>query len=89
MNINKYKSHLKWGQEALTAVAQLVGHHPTKQKVTDSIPGQGTCLGCGFSASQGMYERQLIVVSLSLRCFSPSPPSLSLSLKINKIFKSK
>ena len=27
-------------------VAQGVGHHPTNQKVTSLIPGQGTCLGC-------------------------------------------
>ena len=33
---------------ALTSVAQLVGHHPEKQKVTGLIPGQGTCLDCGF-----------------------------------------
>ena len=30
---------------ARTGVAQLVGHRSTKQKVTGSIPGQGTCLG--------------------------------------------
>ena len=32
---------------ALASMAQLVGHHPTGQKVIGSIPGQGTCLGCG------------------------------------------
>ena len=26
---------------ALIGVAKLVGHHPTKQKVSGSIPGQG------------------------------------------------
>ena len=35
--------------EALTGVAQLGGHRPSKQKVTDLILSQGTCLGCGFS----------------------------------------
>ena len=68
---------------ALTGVAQLVGHRPTKQKVTGSIPAQGTCLGVGLVPSQGTYERQPTVVSLSHLCFSPSLP---LSLKINKIF---
>ena len=28
----------------LTAMAQLVGHHPAGRGVTSSIPGQGTCL---------------------------------------------
>ena len=32
-------------EAALTGVAQWVGHHPTKQEVAGSIPGQGTCLG--------------------------------------------
>ena len=30
---------------ALTGVAPWVGHHPANQKVTGSIPSQGTCLG--------------------------------------------
>ena len=38
---------------ALTSVAQWVEHCPTKQKVTGSIPGQGTRLGCGFSPQSG------------------------------------
>ena len=33
----------------LGGVALLVGHLLTKLKVTGSIPGQGTFLGCGFS----------------------------------------
>ena len=33
---------------ALISVAQLVGHHPTKQEVASSISGQGSCLSCGF-----------------------------------------
>ena len=32
---------------ALTGVAQWVGHCPTNPKVTSSIPGKGTRLGCG------------------------------------------
>ena len=31
---------------AMTGVAQWVGDHSTKQKVTGLIPSQGTCLGC-------------------------------------------
>ena len=33
---------------ALSGVAQLVECGPAEQKVTGSIPGQGTGLGCGF-----------------------------------------
>ena len=33
---------------ALTSVGQLLGCCPTNRKVASSIPGQGTCLGCGF-----------------------------------------
>ena len=38
---------------ALTSVAQLVGHHHTKQKVASSIPSQDTCLGLGFDSQLG------------------------------------
>ena len=64
------------------------GHHgslgwsvsPVNQKVTTSIPGQGTCLGCRF-APLGTYERQLIDVSLLLSPFLPLPlKSISMSL---------
>ena len=34
---------------ALTHVAQLFGRRTTGGKVADLIPGQGTCLGFGFS----------------------------------------
>ena len=38
----------KHAERALTGVAQLVGCCPVKQKATDLIPSQGTCLGCRF-----------------------------------------
>ena len=41
------------GRNALSGVAQWVGHHPTKHKVAGSLPSQGT------------YKRQPIDVSLS------------------------
>ena len=34
---------------ALTDVAQLVGHHPTKQKVASLTSSQGTCMDCQFN----------------------------------------
>ena len=45
--------------------------------VTGSIPGQGTCQGCGPSPRLGASEKQQIGVS----------PALPFSLKINNIFK--
>ena len=64
---------------ALTGVAQMVGCHPAKQKVTNSIPSQGTGLGCGNVPSRGACERQPHI-DASL----PLSPSLPFSLKINK-----
>ena len=32
---------------ALPGVAQWIEHWPVNQRVTDSIPSQDTCLGCG------------------------------------------
>ena len=37
-------------------VTQLVGHQPTKQEVTTSIPSQGTCLGCRFGSWLGCVQ---------------------------------
>ena len=66
--LNSQSSSLKWRWEgysskknsknkkkplALTHVTQLVGHHPAKQRVTGSLPSQGTCLCCGFSPCWG------------------------------------
>ena len=65
----------------LAAVAQLIGHCPAKWRVTGSIPSQGTCLGCEFGPQSGCVQEQLISVSLSHWCFSPSlSPSLPLFL---------
>ena len=44
---------------ALTSVAQLVGHHAAKQKVTSSIPSQGTCLDCGFGLQSEHLQEAL------------------------------
>ena len=33
---------------ALSSVAQFLRWHSAKQKVTGSLPGPGTCLGCRF-----------------------------------------
>ena len=44
---NGRRGFCKEGRHTLTGVAQLAGHCPTKGNVVGSIPGQGTCLGCG------------------------------------------
>ena len=66
---------------ALTGVAQWFGHCPTKQKVTGSIPGQGTCIGYrpgpGWGVCMGDATHQCVSLSHS--------PSFPLSLKINNI----
>ena len=57
-------------------------HHPVNQRVTGSILHQGTCVGGRFGPWSSVYWRQLIDVSLSHGCFSPSlSPCLSLSLE--------
>ena len=43
----------KMAKPALTSVAQLVEHCPSKQKAAASIPGQGTRLGCRPSPRLG------------------------------------
>ena len=50
----------------LTGVAQWVGFHPAKRKVTALISGQGTCLGWGPGLPMGASKRQPINVSLPL-----------------------
>ena len=42
------------GSFAQTGVSRWAGCHPANHKVTGSIPGQGTCLGCMFCPGQGM-----------------------------------
>ena len=62
---------------ALTSVAQWVGHHITKQKVTSSIPVGAHAWVAGLVPNRGTCKRRLITVSLLLFL----PPSLSCSLK--------
>ena len=51
----------------LFGVAQWIECWPENQRVTGSIPNQGTCLGCGPGPQMGMHERQPhIDVSLPL-----------------------
>ena len=51
---------------ALAGIAQWIGHLPENQKVTGSVPSQGTHLGCRPGPQLGVCERQPIDVSLAL-----------------------
>ena len=67
---------------ALIGIAQLVGHHPTKQMVAGSIPCQGTYLGGGFGHwFERVQEATDLCFSLTSMFLSLLPP---LSLRINK-----
>ena len=67
---------------ALAGVAQWIECQPVNQRVTGSIPSQGTCLGCGPGTWWGPHKRQPRTdVSLSR---SPSLPSLKIKNKILK-----
>ena len=55
---------------ALAGVAQWIEHWPRNQKVTGSIPCQGTCLGWGPGPQLGVCKRQPVEFSLPL--FLPS-----------------
>ena len=48
----------KKNELALAGVAQWTERWPVNQRVTSSIPSQGTCLGCGLGPQLGMPERQ-------------------------------
>ena len=58
-------------KDSLASVAQLGGEPSHKQEAAGSIPGRGTCPGCGFSPQWGATNRFLshINVSLSLATF--------------------
>ena len=79
---------------ALATVAQLESC-PIHQKVTGSIPCQGTYLGCRFCHGRGAYERETIFLShinVSLPLSLPFFPSkinmyvLGWRLKKNTIY---
>ena len=56
---------------ALAVVAQWIELRPTNQRVTGSIPSQGTCLACGTGPQLGTHKRQPhIDVSCSLSLHS-------------------
>ena len=64
--------------QALAGVAQWIEVGPANQRVTSSIPSQGTRLGCRPGPQLGVCKSNHTWMFLSLF------PSLPLSLKINK-----
>ena len=58
-------------QGVLAGVAQWTEHQPGNQRVTSSIPSQGTCLGCRPCPQQGCMRGNHTLKVLSL---SPSLP---------------
>ena len=46
VNIHVLPPKLKNTETALAGVAQWIECQPANQKVTGSVPSQGTCLGC-------------------------------------------
>ena len=65
----------KYTKTALAGVAQWIECWPVNQRIADSIPSQGTCLGCGPGPQMGVWERQPHI-DFSLPLFLPPFPSL-------------
>ena len=57
-------------------MAQLVRHHPAKQKVSGSTPSRGTCLGCRF------HPRSEVIQKAANWCSSVTSMFFSLSFSI-------
>ena len=61
--------------DTLAGEAQRIEHRPVNQKVTGSIPSQGTCLGCGPGPQLGEHDRKPHI-DVSLPLFLPPFPSI-------------
>ena len=59
----------------LAGVAQWIEHRPANQRITSSIPSQGTCLGCRPGPQRGAFERQPHVDVSPFSFSFPSPVS--------------
>ena len=59
----------------MAGVAQWIEHESVNQRVTSSIPSQGTCLGCWPGPQLEAREGQLHI-DVSLPRFLPPFPSL-------------
>ena len=75
VSINSLPCPVKHGRRALAGVAQVIGPSSRQLKDWGLIPGQDTCLGCGFGPCRGTYKRY------PNQCFSLTSMFLFLSLK--------
>ena len=58
MKLDDYVTPYKKVTQAPAGVAQWIECQPANQRVTGSIPSQGTCLSCGPGLRWGTCERQ-------------------------------
>ena len=76
--LNKNQFFSKSPHPALAGVAQRIERWPANQRVTGSIPSQGTCLGCRPGPQGGVVRGNHTVIEtmfLSLSFSFPSPLS--------------
>ena len=77
---NNKQSLFKKKNLVLAGVAQWIERQPANQKVTGSIPSQGTCLGFGpgpqYGEIQEAANRRISHPSMFLSLFLPPFPSL-------------
>ena len=71
----------------LAGVAQWIGRWPGNHRVTGSIPGQGTCLGCGLGPQLGGGGERQPHIDVSLPLFLP-PFSLSKTKSVKSLHES-
>ena len=65
----------------LAGVTQWIECQPANQRVTSSIPTQGTYLGCRTDGQQGHMRGNHTLMFLSLSFFLPSPLSKNKQIK--------
>ena len=69
-----YIIHIDYTKYALAGLVQGIECRPVNQRVTSSIPSQGTCLGCVPRLQSGAHKRQPHI-DVSLPLFLPPFPS--------------
>ena len=65
----------------MAGVAQWIECRPVNQRVSCSIPSQGTCLGCRLGPQMGCMRGNHILMFLSLSFSFPSPLSKNKYIK--------
>ena len=73
LNVNRLNAQIRT-QSTLAGVAQCIECQLANQRVTDSIPSQGTSLDCRPGSQLGAHERQPHI-DVSLPLFLPPFPS--------------